>query len=134
MNHDQADIQNQEAPQPRADLWRLPEIREVEAVRVRYEEPRQRYVGPNQVREFPEAVEIRIRTSEEFIPRALSPVLYVGDVPIPDFEPAGENLYRFLAFEPEKLREGAPISLGWPDLPATRRQTSYQLHTAEEAR
>lgn len=125
------DWNNQEPAGKRADLWRLPEVEAVEAKLVRYEPPVERYEGPGQVRKYHEAVEILVRTSGELPVRALSPALYVGDVAIREYEPAGRHLYRFFAFEPEALPPGAPISLGWPDHPVPRRETKFRLQVPE---
>ncbi len=106
------DRDNREPEPPEVDLWSLPEVLSVEAVRVRYEEPRIRAVGPQLV-EMKEAVEILVRTAGEIPVRALAPVLFVGNIPITESETVRENLYRFLAFDADRLKRGALISIGW---------------------
>lgn len=64
--------------------------------------------------EHKEAVELMVKTAGPIPERALSPVLIVGDVAVDDYEVAGQNLYRFYAFEVKQLREGAPMRLEWP--------------------
>lgn len=103
----------------------LPQIVGVEAARVRYDRPRVYYVG-RQRREASEAVEIMVRTSREMPARNLSPALFVGEVPLIEGEWVGPNLYRFFAFEFEKLREGDLISLGWPHSPEYKERTNFR--------
>ena len=76
--------------------------------------------GPER-RQTSEAVEIMVRTAAPLPIRALSPVIFVGDVPVEDYEVAGLNLYRYVAFDPRALVGGAPVSLGWPGESAATR-------------
>jgi hypothetical protein len=99
---------------PKRDIWSLPRILAVQAVRRRYREPRVSYRRLERVEHF-EAVEILVQTDGPFPTRALAPVLYVGDERVDHWERAGKNAYRFFALEPERVRDGAPIALGWPD-------------------
>ncbi|MDQ3775003.1 MAG: hypothetical protein M3461_11890 [Pseudomonadota bacterium] len=103
----------------------LPEIVGVEAVRRGYERPRV-YYADRQRREAREAVEIMVRTSEELPIADVSPVLFVGEVPLISYEGAGPHLYRFFAFEFEKLRVGDAISLGWPDSPGQKVRSNFR--------
>ncbi|MGH8627802.1 MAG: hypothetical protein ACREYC_21845 [Gammaproteobacteria bacterium] len=105
----------------------LPQIVGVEAVRMRYERPRV-YYADRQRREAREAVEIMVRTSEELPIADVSPALFVGEVPLVEYEGAGPNVYRFFAFQFEKLREGDPISLGWPYSPEHKVRTNFRYH------
>jgi hypothetical protein len=91
----------------------LPMIIGVEAVRVRYDRPRV-YYAHRQRRKAREAVEIMVRTAGRLPIASISPALFVGGVPLVEYEGAGPNRYRFFAFEFSKLRRGDPISLGWP--------------------
>jgi hypothetical protein len=103
---------------PKPDLSRLPRIIDVRGVLRRYREPRVTYSGLERV-EHHEAVEIVVTTDSPFPVRALAPVLHVGDVPIDHWEMEGENVYRFFAYEPDRLTEGAPTTLAWPDDPVS---------------
>lgn len=96
--------------------WDLPEIVEVQTLNTPFE--------PHQLRNFrssfeakTEATEIQIRTNSPIPIRALSPVLHVGNVVLTESEQIGENLYRFWAFEPNRLEAEAPISLSWTNTP-----------------
>ncbi len=91
---------------------RLPEVVGVESRRVRYATPRVYFAGREQ-REAREAVEIQVQTAGPLPVRDLSPVLFVGEVPLGEYEPAGRHLYTFFAYEPGRLQEGAPVALGW---------------------
>jgi hypothetical protein len=94
----------------------LPMIIDVKAVRVRYERPRVYYLH-RQRRATREAVEIIVRTADRLPITSISPALFVGEVPLVEYEGVGPNVYRFFAFEFAKLRRGDPISLGWPYSP-----------------
>jgi hypothetical protein len=107
------------------DPWALPDIVGVDAARVRYPQPRSYYDGV-QLKQAGEAVELLVRTSSQFPARALSPVLYVGETAIARYEPVSLNQYRFVAYNMQDLKEGSPISLGWPLLPQRRVQTPFR--------
>ena len=106
------------------DLWHLPEILSIEASKVKYPQPRLYYTGPRPVLAR-EAVEILVRTAGPFPVRAWSPAIFVGEVAIVEYETVRSNLYRFLAYDITSLREGAPISLGWPQLPKQKVKTRF---------
>ena len=69
------------------DPWYLPEIVSIEAVRVHFRKPVPHAVGLKRT-ETREAVELRVRTVEEFPVRALSPALFIGDVVVNEYSPA----------------------------------------------
>lgn len=46
---------------------------------------------------------------------AITPVLFVGEQKIEDFQVLGEKEYKFLAYEYQNLPDQAPIALGWPE-------------------
>lgn len=94
----------------------LPMIIDVKTVRVRYERPRAYYLR-RQRRVAREAVEIMVRTADRLPIASISPALFVGEVPLVEYERVSRNLYRFFAFEFAKLRPGDPIALGWPYSP-----------------
>src|SRR4051794_16630389 len=123
-------------PEPRRpvrDPWYLPDIRRVEAVLRRYRRPRVTYERLERI-EHSQAGEILVATSEAFPIRALSPVLYVGEEPVPEWEMEGGNAYRFFAFDPERLEEGAPLSLGWADKPELRRRAKQRFKLSKPGR
>jgi hypothetical protein len=104
----------------------LPGVLGVEASRVHYDPPRRYYVG-KEIRETPEGIQILVRTAEPFPIGAISPVLFIGDVIVADYEVAGPMLYRFLLFDPVRVTLGAPIALGWPFAPRGARPTNFSL-------
>jgi len=113
-------------PGPR---WELPDILHVRIKRIRYRPPKRRYFE-SYLATYSEAVEFLVETNGPFPMRALSPVLYVGDVAVTENEGVRGNVYRFLAFEFDQLEKGAPISLGWPGQPEEQRGESkfrYEL-------
>src|SRR5207249_4515145 len=103
----------------------LPDILSVEAARVRYKQAKQYYVGRDK-RSTSEAVEIVVRTSDELPIANVSPALFVGEIPLPEYTRVGRNLYKFYAFEFQKLEEGTAIALGWPQLPSRKIKTNFR--------
>jgi hypothetical protein len=101
---------------PTANAGLLPMIIGVKAVRVRYERPRVYYLRRKRL-QAREAVEIIVRTAHRLPITSISPALFVGEVPLIEYEGVGPNVYRFFAFDFAKLRPGDPISLGWPYSP-----------------
>jgi hypothetical protein len=99
--------------------WQLPGIVNVEAKRVRYDPPKQFWVN-RQVLEVRDGLELLVQLTHGLPSRAMSPALYIGDTPIADYEIAGPNLYRFFVIDPTALQPGAPIALGWPQLPESK--------------
>lgn len=110
---------------PTRNSGSLPTVIGVKAVRVRYKRPRVYYLR-RQRREAREAVEIMVRTADRLPIASISPTLFVGEVPLVEYEGAGPNLYRFFAFEFTKLRQGDPISLGWPYFPERKVRTKFR--------
>lgn len=117
---------------PRRNLWRLPNILEARAVRRRYHEPLVSYIGLERV-EHPEAVEILVTTDTPFPVRALAPVLYVDDLPVDHWEIEAQNTYRFFAFEPDRIADGASLELGWPGGRQPRQPAEVRLRIEETA-
>jgi len=98
----------------------LPQILELVATLQRYTEPRVFFLGAERLA-LREAVELVLRTDAPIPAQGISPAIYVGTVALPDFELVGHQRYRFFGIQPERLRRGAPISFGYPFVPAERR-------------
>ncbi|GAB1541202.1 hypothetical protein NUACC21_38720 [Scytonema sp. NUACC21] len=114
---------SQPLPPDSRPSWNLPEIVEVQTRNVSFE-PRQLRNFRSSLEAKTEAMEFQIRTTSPIPIRALSPVLHVGNVVLTESEQIGENLYRFWAFEPNRLEVGAPISLSWTKAPNEQLQES----------
>jgi hypothetical protein len=103
----------------------LPDVLDLRTRRITFEPPQHR----NFVSALTEgeAVEFVITTDKPIPIRALGPVLYVGETPVGESAPLRKkNAYRFVALEPEALRSGAPVSLGWTGQPRReRRKTKF---------
>ncbi|HEX6700197.1 MAG TPA: hypothetical protein VF101_05645 [Gaiellaceae bacterium] len=123
---DRSDTQPPEPSRRDPDLWFLPEIARVEAVRRRYDEPRYR-VRDGELEEVYEAVEVTVETSEPFPQRALGPVLFVGPVELSESEQIGPARYRFYGYDVERLKDDAPIRLGWFGQPRPKGQTDLRF-------
>jgi hypothetical protein len=121
-----SDAEGKERPLPPTDRWALPEILTVTAMRVKYTEPKIRFLRTEAVKYW-EAIEIVVDTSEELPARPIPPVLFVGDVLVGDYERFAPRRYRFFVFEPGMLEEGAKVGLGWPQAPARRRSSRFTL-------
>jgi hypothetical protein len=111
-------------PDRDVNLWHLPDVLAVEVHHVHYRRPR-RYTIQGKDYEVSEAVEITIETSEPFLIRALNPALFVGDIALTPAEGEGDRRYRFLAFQPDDLKPGAPISIAWNSPGAPRKATGF---------
>src|SRR5262245_31893524 len=107
------------------DLWLLPQVRDISVELVRYREPRTYYVGI-ELRQALGGAEFLVRTAAPLPIRALSPALFVGEVPVLRYTTLGLLVYRFVGFDLTRYRPGAPLSLGWPDYPESRVETPFR--------
>jgi hypothetical protein len=123
---DRSDLQPPEPSRREPDVSFLPEIDHVEAVRRRYDAPRYR-VRDGEVGEAYEAVEVTVETSEPFPQRALGPVLFVGSVELNEGEQLEPTRYRFYGYDVERLKDDAPIRLGWFGQPRPKGQTAFRF-------
>jgi hypothetical protein len=105
---------------PRPD-WDLPEVLDIKIQRIEFEPPKHRNFT-SALAEYREAVEFLVQTNGPIPARALSPALFIGDVRVIESQQVGENLYRFLAFEPQRLEPGTSIGWGWLDSPTEQLQ------------
>lgn len=92
--------------------WRLPKVICIEITHARYAKAKQ-YFFAQRLRGVKTAVEIVVHTDEEMPGGGSAPVLFVGEYRLTESEPAGLRKTKFLAFEASKLKEHAPIVLGW---------------------
>ena len=114
---------SQPLPADSRPAWDLPAIVEVQTQNVPFESPQLRNFSSS-LDAKTEATEIQVRTNSPIPIRALSPVLHVGSVVLTESEQIGENLYKFWAFEPNRLEDEAPISLSWTNTPNQQFQDS----------
>ena len=101
--------------------WQLPDVLDIRMRRIRYQ-PRRPRNFESALSGYKEAVEFIVQTSGPIPVRALGPALFVGDVRVVENEPAGEDRYRFLAFDLDRLEPGASIAWGWLDAPESERK------------
>src|ERR671921_428997 len=97
------------APKPE---WKLPTIVDISIRSISYQAPKLRFFQ-SQFAKYNKAVEFLVKTNDPIPIRALSPALYVDDTEIIEGETVEKNLTRFLAFDIDKLQQGAPILFGW---------------------
>src|ERR671931_2524678 len=115
------------------DLWSLPTIISLEIVHVRYKKPIEYFIKSKLV-QIGAATEFLVKTSQDFPIRALSPALFVGDVPVTEGTRLDKNLYRFVVPGPdsERLKAGTPISIGWAGVKAKKMTTNFQFQIQRE--
>jgi hypothetical protein len=73
-----------------------------------------------------EAVEFKVWISEAFPIRALGPALWIGNEALTSSDAEGLT-YPFFAFEPDKLKPNATISLGWSSPSEGRKETAHRF-------
>lgn len=108
----------------------LPPIRELRIRRIPFAPPKLAHFQSALAR-YKEAVEFIVETDGEVPVRAYGPALFVGDVEVNQSEHVGKTTWRLLAFEPERLERGAPISWGWMKDPEPDRQRTKYLYEPE---
>jgi hypothetical protein len=127
------DAAQQEPIRGRGVSGRLPKIVAIETLRVYYVTPTY-HVMEHELRPVREAVEIVIQTAESIPERALAPVLFIGEEQLTESEPAGPLRYRFFGLWPDRLKEGAPIALGWSMSNSPRVESTFRFRIHGEAR
>lgn len=100
----------------RPNLWQLPDIINVDVKQMHYDPPKQFWVE-REIVNVHDGLELTVQLSEPLPSRAVTPALYIGNTAIFDYDTVGPNLYRFFVINPLALEPGAPIALGWPQLP-----------------
>lgn len=112
--------------------WDLPEIVELQIRRIPYEPPKLRNFKSS-LSKYKEAVEFLVHTSGPIPARALGPALFVGDVQVIESQQVEGNVYRFLAFDLERLQPGAPIGWAWINTPEEqRKETRFRYSDTEK--
>jgi hypothetical protein len=115
-------------PRRLLQLGALPRIVNLTTRLATYDVPKIFFVGPER-KEVRRALEITIQTDGRIPVRAISPVLWLGDAAIAEMEKVGINQYRFYAIEPSRLRDGAAIAFGWPEVPPGQEPAAQRVAT-----
>ena len=114
--------------------WELPEIRELSIRRVPFKARELRNFKSRLARRG-DAIEFVVETDGPIPARGSGPALFVGDTPVVEGGLVEDNLYRFLAFDPDTLEQGAAISFGWTDdPPEDRKATRFRFTMEDEGR
>lgn len=109
MNTDQSEPRRA----PRVDLSHLPKILSVTTNTHRFEVPRLFVEEGKEVR-LQEVLEVIVETDGPFVKRALSPILFVGDVPLTESRQIDDHHYAFYGPRSrEAAVDGGLISLAW---------------------
>jgi len=106
------------APAPN---WELPDIVDIKIRHVQFKPHEHKYFR-SVLADRKEATEFLVRLSGPVPARALGPALFIGDTQVAESEAVEDNVYRFLAFEHQRLEPGAPIAWGWLDAPPEERK------------
>jgi hypothetical protein len=109
----------------------LPRILSVRIRRVEFEAPRLEHFQSSLTR-YRQAIEFIVETDGAVPIRAYGPALFVGSVEVNNSERVGETTWRFLQFEPDRLKPGAPISWGWMKDPRRNRLRTEFRYQIEE--
>ena len=123
----------QQEPTSGGVSWKLPRIIAIEALRTVYHSPTY-HVIEHELRPVREAVEIVVQTAEPIPERALAPVLFIGEEQLTESEPAGPLRYRFFGFWPDRLKEGAPVALGWTMSNSPRVESAFRFRIHGEVK
>jgi hypothetical protein len=107
------------------DIAKVPDVVSIAIRRRHFDTPR-RVTRRGVDRMVSDAVEFEVRISEPFPIRALGPALWVGDEALTTAAVDGLT-YHFFAFEPDRLKTNAPISLGWSTPTESRKLTQYRF-------
>lgn len=108
----------------------LPGVLSISIRRVPFQAPQLAHFKSRLAR-YTEAIEFIVETDGEVPTRNYGPALFVGDVEVHESERLGKTTWRFLAFEPDRLQPGAPISWGWMKDPKDARvPTNYRYDVA----
>ncbi|EHK53364.1 hypothetical protein MAXJ12_30697 [Mesorhizobium alhagi CCNWXJ12-2] len=107
---------------------RLPALLDLRIERIPFTPQKYRFVR-SALAEVDEVIAFRVRL-DGALPRTMdaTPVLFVGQVELPDVEDGEKGHYTFIAFPKDwqRLEKGAPIALGWPGMgPETRSKFRY---------
>jgi hypothetical protein len=94
------------------DLWRLPDVLDLQ-IRWRRFDPPKLVTVEGKDEYWPEAIEFDLQLSEPFVSRAAFPVLWVGERALTVTTGRGDRAISFYAREPGGLVPGAPIVLAW---------------------
>jgi hypothetical protein len=82
---------------------------------------------------YTHAIEFIVETDGEVPARAYGPALFVGDVEVHNSERIDKTTWRFLQFETDRLKNGAPIAWGWmKDPKKSRVRTKFRYGVAED--
>jgi hypothetical protein len=105
----------------------LPRVTGVEVSRVKFDPPK-RFYSRGLLVEHRQAVQLLVRTTGPLPVRDLTPVIFIGDEEVNEYDEVGVNLYRFLVYDLEKLRAGATVALGWPFAPEAKIPTDFHFN------
>jgi len=102
----------------------MPGVSSVQIRHVRLDPP-VRFYRDGRLVSAADAIEMLVRTTTPIPVLDITPVLFIGEVPVPHYTHVGTNLYRFRVFDVAELERGARISIGWPFAPEAKVPTPF---------
>jgi hypothetical protein len=109
----------------------LPDIVRLTIRRIAFHAPKLEYFKSSLER-YTHAIEFVVETDGPVPVRAYGPALFIGDVEVNQSERVDDTTWRLLAFEPVRLKTGAPISWGWMKDPKPARQRTKFRYRVED--
>ena len=103
----------------------LPAIVDIKYSLEKYTPPLQRFIGVYKIALYSSAVEFKIRTNFEIPIQATSPAIYIGNIPVVDFDQSEPLNYTFRLFDYENLPDEASIYWGWSYEPNNKFKTPF---------
>lgn len=108
----------------------LPGVTGVEIKRITFEPPMRFYRNGELISET-EAIELMVRTTGPLPGMDMTPVMFIGDEMVDEYEGAGPNRYRFVAYGIPRLRPGAVIALGWRHAPQKKIPSRFRFQLGD---
>ncbi len=123
-----SDSTNAKNPRP-AMRQNLPVILDLVIERREYEPPKHKFLK-SVLSDEKEVIVFRVQIAGQMSnTTGMSPMLYVGDVMLKEFEQVEKGVYDFFAFsrDIEAIEEGAPITFGWMGKTPDSRKSEFRF-------
>jgi hypothetical protein len=103
----------------------IPGVANIQIRRAHFDPPI-RFYSRGELVSRQDAIELLVQTTAAMPIRDDTPVLFIGDVEVGDYDLVALHTYRFRTFDLDRLERGARISIGWPSArPSARIATPF---------